>query len=128
MDGGHEALLDPELFVNDFDKRRKAVGCTGGTRNHLHFGLVVIRVDANDDRWCLSVFGWCRDNHFLCTALDVFQAALSSCEGASRLADVVNTRFGPRNLSGVTRRREGDRKPIDLETTLGKLDGTIEAA
>merc|ERR1719443_610555 len=32
---------------------------TRGASHDLHLGLVVVRVDTDDNGWCLSVLGWC---------------------------------------------------------------------
>merc|ERR1712228_125574 len=117
-----------ELFIDDLHNRCKAVGRARRARNHLHIGLVIFRVDAYDDGWCLSVLCGCRYDHFLRSSFDVFHATFGGSEGASGLADVINTGLRPRNLSGITRGRKCDRKTVYLEAALGQLDSTIEAA
>merc|ERR1719235_3040778 len=95
---------------------------TRGARPNRHVSLVVFLVDADNNGWCLSILGWCRNDHLLCATLDVLHAALCGGEGASGLAHVLNTCIFPWNLRRVARAREGNLHTIDLETLVGQLD------
>merc|ERR1719161_419436 len=92
------------------------------------FSLVVFCVDTDDDSRCFSVLGWCRNDHFLCATLDVLQATLGGGEGASGLANVLNTNLAPWDLGWITGRRQSNGKTVYHETILGNLDCAIEAA
>merc|ERR1719387_1325954 len=131
MDGRHETLLDAELFVDDLDQGREAIGSARGTRNDVHGGLVVLLVDTDDDGRRLGILRGCRNNDLLRTTLNVFHAALRGSESSCRLANILNASILPWNLSWVTRGREGDWEAVDDEPIVGKLDGvalTAEAA
>merc|ERR1719498_1611932 len=90
MDSGHEALLDAKLLVDDLDKGRKTVGCARGAGDDSHIGLVVLLVHTDDDGRGLRILGWCRNDDFLRTALEVLLAAFGGGEGAGGLADILN--------------------------------------
>ncbi len=49
MHGGHEALDDAEVVVDDLGKRSQAVGGAGRVGDELHVGGVLIQVDAADE-------------------------------------------------------------------------------
>merc|ERR1719258_90582 len=97
-------------------------------RHDGHRGLILVLVDANHQGRGLGVLGGRRDDDVLGAALDVLHAALGGGERAGRLADVVDTDRGPRDLGRVAGGRERDRHAVDGKAVTGDLAGAGEAA
>ena len=129
VDGGHEALLDAELLVDGLDDRREPVRRARGARDHRHrLGVVLLGVDADDNRGRLGVLGRGGDDHLLGATLDVLHAALGRGERAGRLAHVLHARGRPRDLGRVARGGERDGEAVDEEAIVGHLAGAGVAA
>ena len=68
MDGGHQAALDLEVFMQNLDERREAIGGAGGVGNDVVFlRIVQVVVDPHDDRDVLLLRG-CGNQHLFCAA------------------------------------------------------------
>eukprot|EP00967_Tisochrysis_lutea_P062613 scaffold80440_cov33-Tisochrysis_lutea.AAC.1 len=129
VDGGHETLLDAKLLVDDLDERGEAVRGARGARDDSHgLGVVVVRVDTNNNGRGVGILGRGRDDDLLGATLDVLHAALGGGERTRRLADVLDTNLAPGDLGRVTGGREGDRETVDEEAIALDLAGAREAA
>merc|ERR1719428_1476898 len=71
-----EAVAAWTVVINPFDEGCKAVGRARSARDDLHAGLVVFRVDTDDNSGRLSVLVTSRNDNFLCSTIDVLQATL----------------------------------------------------
>merc|ERR1719399_2687949 len=109
----HEPLLDAELLIDNFDKWSEAIRGARGTRDDFHRCLVVIGIDSNDNRRSVSILGWCGNDHFLRTTIDVLHAAFGSRERASGLANILHAGIAPWDLGWVASGREANRETID---------------
>merc|ERR1740117_1828297 len=98
VDGGHQALLDAELLVDDLDKRGQAVGRARRARDDSHRRVVLVLVDTNHQGRGLGVLARGGDDDVLGAALDVLHARLGGGERAGRLADVLDAGRLPRDL------------------------------
>mmetsp|Transcript_2577 Transcript_2577/g.4651 ORF Transcript_2577/g.4651 Transcript_2577/m.4651 type:complete len:498 (-) Transcript_2577:2604-4097(-) len=98
MDGGHEALLEAELIIDDLGDGGKAVGGAGGVRHDI--GAVVLEVvDAHDVHG--GVGGGGGDDDLLGSSLHVEGGLLDGSEDSGRLNDVVNIGVSPGDLGRV---------------------------
>jgi hypothetical protein len=67
--GGHEALGDAELVVDDLGEGRQAVGSAGGVGDDGVLGVVRVEVDTADEHGCVGRGGG--DDDLLGTTLQV---------------------------------------------------------
>ena len=82
VNGGHEALDDTKLVVDDLGEGRKAVGRAGRVRDDLVLRVVLVEVDADDEH--RGVGGGRRDDDLLRAALQVQGRLLDGGEDTLR--------------------------------------------
>ena len=123
MDGGHEAVLDAVVVVDDLGERREAVRRARRVGHDVHGGLVGLEVHAADEHGRVGRGG--RDDDLLRAALEVRRGLLNGGEDAGRLAHNVGARRAPRHLLRVADGEELDRLAVDkLQVTSYKLQVT----
>ena len=101
MDGGHEALDDAEVVVDDLRHGREAVGGAGGVGNELHILGVLVEVDAADEHRGVILRGAGHDDD-LCAGVDVSLCLLLGEVNAGALENVLYAQLAPGDESGVT--------------------------
>lgn len=111
MDRGHEALLDPEVVVDDLGQRRQAVGRARGVRHDRHVAAQARAVDADDEHG--GVRRRRRDHHALCAALQVLGRALDRGEDPRGLDDELGAEVAPRDRRRVPLGRHRDLGAVD---------------
>lgn len=109
VDGGHQALDDAELVVEDLGERAQAVRGARGVRDDVLAAVVLVVVDAQHDGDVL-VAGRRGDDDLLGAGVQV-TLRLGACgEDAGRLDDDVNAQVAP----GKGRRTLLDLERLDL--------------
>ena len=126
VDGGHEALNDGVLVVDDLGERRQAVGCAGGVGENLNVGLVGLVVDAHDEHG--GIGRGSRNDHLLGSALQVGLGLFGGGEDTGRLDDVVSASLAPWDVGGVLFHVEADRLAVDSQVVAVDLDVALELA
>ena len=102
VDGGHEAFLDPETFLEeDVDDGGETVGGAGGVGDDVVFGGVVFGVvDAHDDGDVLA-FGGGGDDDLFAAGGDVALGFVGFGEKAGGFDDEVDPQVFPRKGGGA---------------------------
>ena len=99
MDGGHEAVLDAVVVVDDLGERREAVRRARRVGHDVHGGLVGLEVHAADEH---GRVGRRRgDDDLLRASFQVGAGGLRLREDARRLDDVVRAAGGPVDVRAV---------------------------
>ena len=124
VDGGHEALHDTEVVIDNLCERGKAVGCAGGIGDDFVVASVALVVDAQNVHWGIS--GGSRDDDLLCAALQVSLGLINGGEDTGRLDDVVGARVFPWDVGGILLGVEFYFDVIDHEVCTVDLDGPLE--
>lgn len=99
VDGGHEALDNSKVLVDDLNQRSEAVGGARSVGEDIDVRSVSLLVDAHNKH--RGVSGRRRDDDLLGTTSDVSRGGGLLSEAASRLHYVVNAQRTPRDLSWV---------------------------
>lgn len=126
VDGGHEALNNGEVVVDDLGERCQAVGGARGVGDDVDVGLVGLLVDTHDEH--RGIGGWGRDDNLLGATLQVSRGLLGGGEDTGGLNDVVGTSLGPWDGSGVPLGVEADGLAVDDQVLTVDLDVTLELA
>ncbi len=126
MDGGHQAIADPKVILQDLGHGSQAVGGAGGVAHHRHIGGIAVLIDAHDEHG--SVLGGRRDN-------DLFRAGLPMCAGlldGLELAGGFDDIFHAKLLPGVVLRglagEDADGVSVDDDRILSVGNGEIRTA
>src|SRR5699024_4579316 len=127
VDGGHEALDDAELVVDDLGERSQAVGGAGGVGDDGHAGVVLVEVDAADEHWGV-VLGGAGENDDLGAGVEMGLGALLGEELAGALEDVVNAQLAPGQLGGIAGAEDLDGLAVHDQVAVHDLDAAVEAA
>jgi len=108
VDGGHEALLDDEFFVQHLRHRGQAIGGAGSVRDHVVLGRVVGRVvDSQHDGDVLAL-GRRGNDDFLHRASQVLRRVLGVGEPAGGFHHHLRAQAGPVDLGRVPDRENPD--------------------
>ena len=125
VDGGHQALLDAELVVDDLGQRREAVRGAGGVGDDV--GAVVRGlVHAHDVHG--RVGRGRRDDDLLGARLEVGVRLLEGLEHARGLDDVLGATLLPRDGRGVLLVVELDLLSVDDDAVALVADLAVESA
>ena len=127
VDGGHEALDDAELVVDDLGERSQAVGGAGGVGDDGHAGVILVEVDAADEHRGV-VLGGAGENNDLGAGIQMRLSGFLGEELAGALEDVINAQLAPGELRGVAAVEELDVLAVHDEVAVDDLDGAVEAA
>jgi len=98
--GGHDALLDAEVFVDDLGQRGETVGGAGGVGHDAQVLGVLLAVHAHHEHGSV-VLGRNGHDDFLGTADEVLGCAGIVEELASGFDDVVGAVVAPQDLGGI---------------------------
>ena len=100
MHGGHEALDNAEVVVDDLGDGREAVGGAGRVGDELHISGVLIEVDAADEHRGVVLRGTGHDDD-LGAGVDVGLSLFLIEIHAGALEDVLDTELAPGDEGGV---------------------------
>mmetsp|Transcript_18044 Transcript_18044/g.56190 ORF Transcript_18044/g.56190 Transcript_18044/m.56190 type:complete len:490 (-) Transcript_18044:63-1532(-) len=117
--GGHEALDDAELLVDDLGEGREAVGRARRVGEDVDVLGVRRMVHAHHEHG--RVGGRRRDDHLLRAALEVRGGLVDDGEDARRLAHDVRAGLAPRHLVGRLGRVELDLLAVDDQDVVGLI-------
>ncbi len=127
VNGGHEAVGDAELVVQDLGDRGQAVRGAGSVGDEVHVLRVLVEVDAADEHRG-SVLRRSRHDDLLGTGSQMAGSLLLSQEQAGGLDNILSAELAPGQISGVALCRDGDLLAVDNDGVLGSLDGAVELA
>jgi hypothetical protein len=97
--GGHQALDDAKVVVDNLGQWGQAVGGARSVRDDLEVGGVLLLVDTNNEHW--GVLGWSRDDDLLGATLQVGLSLGLLSENTGGLDNVVGTSLAPWNRGRV---------------------------
>ena len=125
--GGHGALDNSELLIQDLDEGSKAVGGAGGVGDDVvGLRVVVALVDTNNVGGDVTLAGGSDDN-LLGASLNVLAGALGGQEHSGSLNDDVNSELSPGELGGVAVGHNLDDLVIDGDVgVVNNLDVSVE--
>ena len=127
MHGGHEALDDAEVVVDDLGEGGQAVGGAGGVGDDGHAGVILVQVDAADEHRGVVLAGAGEDND-LGAGVQVGLGGFLGQELAGALENIVNAQIAPAELAGVAGVEQLNSLAVDDEVAVGDLDSAVEAA
>ncbi|GIM16979.1 hypothetical protein Vretimale_19536, partial [Volvox reticuliferus] len=104
--GGHGALHDAELLLEDLDEWGQAVGRARGVRDDRVLMLVVRLVNTNDEGRDVLVLSGRGDQHLLGTSLQMLASANLVNEDTSALNDQVDVQLAPWKRQRVAARHD----------------------
>mmetsp|Transcript_7705 Transcript_7705/g.13166 ORF Transcript_7705/g.13166 Transcript_7705/m.13166 type:complete len:221 (-) Transcript_7705:282-944(-) len=131
VSGGHGALDDAELLIEDLNEGCEAVcGARGIADNVVSLRVVVQVVDTNDVGGNVSTLARGSDDDLLGTSLDVLAGSRGVNEDTSGLNNNVNAKLLPWGLQRVTSGNdlEGLRQALNSDHVTIKLDVGSELA
>ena len=128
MYGGHQALNDTKVVVDDLGQRSQAVGGAAGVGNDLHILGVGILVYAHNEGGGLSILGGGGDDNLLGAAFQVGLALFGGGKYAGGFHYIVSAYLAPRDLSGVHQVKDLDGLAVDGELLVLDLHSAIKAA
>ena len=131
VDGGHETLLDAEVFMDDLGERGEAVGGARGVGNNISRAIVGRMVDAHHEHGGVGRGGG--DDDLLGAASEVGRGLLDGGEDAGGLAHDLGAGRAPANVGGVALGVELDALVADDEAVavdndlsgVGAVDGIV---
>ena len=127
MNGGHQAVLDAPLVVQNLGDGSQAVGGAGSVGHEVHVGGVLVQVDAGDEHGGVILGGSGHDD-LLGAGVQVALSLLLGQEQAGGLHDVLSTQLGPGQISGVALSGDGDLLAVHHDGVLGVADLSLAAA
>ena len=126
VNGGHEALNNHKVVVDDLGQRGQAVGGAGGVRDDLHAGVELGVVDPHDEH--RGVVGGGGDDDELSATSKVHGGAILGGEDSSGLNNDVSTGASPGDLLGVHLAEDGDGASVHNELAIVGLNSALEAS
>jgi len=126
VDGGHEALDDAKVLVDDLGERGQAVGGARGVGDDLHGGVELGVVDTHDEHG--GIVGGGGDDDELGARVEVDGSTILGGEDTGGLDNDVGTAGSPGDLLGIHLAKDGDGAAVDDELVVLALDGALEAA
>ena len=112
MNGGHQAVGNAEVIVQDLGHGSQTVGGAAGVGDEGHVGGVGVLIDAHDEHGGI-ILGGGGHHHVLGTGGDVAGGLLLGQEQARGLNDVLGADLLPGQVGGVTLGVHGDAAAID---------------
>ena len=128
VDGGHQALDDPERLVQDLGHRGQAVGRARGVGDDPVGGLERVVVDAQNDGGVELVLGGGREDHLIGAGVDVLLEVGLLGEPAGQLQGHLAAQGLPREVGRVLLGGDLDVLAVDDQAAFGGLDGPLELA
>jgi hypothetical protein len=123
--GRHEAALDAEVVVEDLGERREAVRRTGGVRDDVLTGVLVVVHAHHEHR--RVVLRRSRENDLLRAGGEVLARAVLVEEDAGRLDHRGGAHRAPGELRRIGLGGAADGLAVDDELTVLDLDRALEA-
>ena len=128
VDGGHQALFDAELVIEDLCHRRQAVGGAGCCGNNIVVCRIVgVRVNAIDEG-SVYFLARSRDDDLLSASLEVSLGVIAIGETAGGLDHEVYVVFAPLELLRVLLRGDHDAVTVNGNGFIIMGNLAIEAA
>ena len=130
MDGGHEALDDAEVVINNLGQRRKAVGGAGSVGHDLDVGGVSIEVDAADEHRRV-VLGRAGEHDDLRAGIQMILRLFLGQERAGALEHILNAQLTPGQELRITVVEQRNTLAVDDQGRVFaflKINGAVEAA
>lgn len=124
MDGGHQALDDGELVVDDLGEGSQAVGGARGVGDDVGLAVVGLLVDAHHVHGGVGRGG--RDDDLLGATSQVSLGLLGGGEDTGGLDDVLGAGLLPGDVGGVTLAVEGHGLAVDDQVLALDGDGALE--
>ena len=128
MHGGHEAVGDAELLIDNAGKRRQAVGGAARVGHDLHVLGVLFVVHAHDEHRSFLVLGGGGDDDLLGAADEVGGSLFGGGEHAGGLDDIFGAGLGPRDFLRVHAGIHLDGVAVDNQIAVLDFDGALELA
>ena len=127
MHGGHQAVGDAELIIQNLGDGGQAVGGAGGVGHEGHVGGIGIQVDAAHEHGGVVLGGGGHDD-LLGAGVDMALSLLLGQEQTGGLHHVLRAQLTPGNVGGVALGVDGDLLAVDHDGVLGGRDLTLELA
>ena len=121
MNGGHQAVLDAPVVVQDLGDGGQAVGGAGGVGHEVHVGGVLVQVHAADEHGGVVLGGGGHDD-LLGTGVQVALGLLLGQEQAGGLHHILSTQLAPGQVGGVALGGDRDLLAVDDDGVLGVAD------
>mmetsp|Transcript_11270 Transcript_11270/g.26723 ORF Transcript_11270/g.26723 Transcript_11270/m.26723 type:complete len:421 (-) Transcript_11270:32-1294(-) len=116
--GGHGALHNAELLVEDLNERREAVGGAGRVGDNV-LGLRVVVLCIHTDNICGDIaLARSSDDNLLGTSLEMLPSTLSGEEDTGSLNHKVDPKLGPWQLGRVPVGDDGDDLAINADVAV----------
>ena len=125
MDGGHEALDDAKVIMENLGERGKAIGGAGGVGDDIgHICLVRFLIHTHDEHGRIRRGGG--DDHLLSATLQVGLGLLGCGEYTGGLNDVIGTGVLPWNIGGILLGVKFDGLTVDDKILTFDFNGSLE--
>ena len=128
VNGGHDAVLNAELVVQDLGQRSQAVGGAGSVGDDVVLRIVVVAVVDAHDEGAVNVLAGSGDDDLLGAGLDVGLSLGSIGEQTGGLDGDVNAEILPREVLRVTLAEDLDLLAVDGDGVLVVADLSGETA
>ena len=128
VDGGHHAVFDTEIFMDDFGHRCQAVGGAGGIGDDVVLGGVVfVFVDSHYDGDVFTL-GRSRDDDFFRAGFNVRGSFIGVGEASGRLNDYINSKSSPGQTCRIAFSKYFDRLAVDHNRIFFGFDFGVQDA
>ena len=127
MNGGHQAIGDTPVVVQDLGNGGQAVGGAGSVGDELHVGGVLIQVDTADEHGSVILGGSGHDD-LLGAGVQMALALLLGQEQAGGLHNILSTQLSPRQVGGIALGRDRDLLAVDDDGALSVADLSVALA
>ena len=130
VDGGHEALDNAEVVIDDLGQRRKAVGGAGSVGHDLDVGGVSVEVDAADEHRRV-VLGRAGEHDDLRAGIQMILCLFLGQERAGALEHILNAQLTPGQELRITVVEQRNTLAVDDQSRVFaflKINGAVEAA
>ena len=125
MNGGHQAIGDAELVVQNLGDGGQAVGGAGSVGDEVHVGGVLVQVDAADEHGG-GVLGRSGHDDLLSAGIQVALSLLLGQEQTGGLDNVLSAQLAPGQISGVALSGDRDLLAVDNDGILSGLHSALE--
>ena len=126
MNGGHQAVFDAEVILQNLGNGGQAVGGAGSVGYNVHVGGVFVLVNAHNKHG--SVSRRSGDNNLLGTGLQVSGSLFDGGEHTGGFHDIIGADSTPGDFSGVFAGKEFDLFAVNNDAVIGVADFTVKLA
>src|SRR5699024_325816 len=127
VNGGHQAIGDAPVVVEDLGNGGQAVGGAGSVGHEGHIAGVLIQVHAADEHGGV-VLGRSGHDNLLGAGVDVALSLLLGQEQAGGLNHVLSTDLAPGQVSRIALSKNGDLLAVDDDGVLSSGNSALELA